>query len=1252
MLYISFLIIYYVSRNSAAQIDESCTDKTKCEYQCHCDRTCLDYSGLCQPPDKCRNGWFGLMCQYKDLMNLDGVILTGSPRHQLHYLNDNNGKTCVTHVMSVTVTWKRDYHLTWTRLVFKNILPMIKISMLYITQQAKTYVLCKQQRLYIVDTRTLDIRCLDNVTTSSVKIEGNLSDLCSMYISGGRNFAYKQEAKLSTTYGEYGGDRAVDGKTNSYFESNSCAHSDIYEDSPKLTVTLKQPVLIHRVVLYNRDKLQNRLRSFYLEIFNSTQQKTFEYEDRSTVGQAVYEVNVNNSLAKQVVVSVKHKSPYHNDEKPILTICEMEVYGECPPGKWGLTCINSCPEHCARSCHIDDGSCNVSCVGSNDPPECATECIKGKWGVNCQQNCSNCFNISCDRHTGMCDDGCLGFSDPPVCNKSCISNFFGRNCSEQCPVNCLNKTCRPASGHCYLCIDGYQGKVCSDPCRDGLWGTNCSRNCNNFCHNGLCNFKTGECIGGCKDGYLPPQCNAVCLHGTYGRNCSQNCSLRCLNASCHHVTGNCGGCGKKMYGDFCESEFLPESNTSITGVIVSVLLVALLLLLAAFIIYFRINKLPTLNDIFSKWKQRRPYEHDEQKEDNYFEDNEAMDSSTDDDSETSISFSDSDKTNITVGDLHLFLKSKAKEYFNQQFKKIPAAEGVTTEVGLSEENRYKNRYKDIVTYDHSRVQLQVNEEEKEEDYINASYIKGFSEDVRFIASQGPNRVMVNDFIRMLWEQKIDKVVMLTNLVENNKIKCEKYWPEKGKSQFGQIKVNVISTHTFSDYVIRTLELIKRNAPRHLLKQYHFTSWPDKDVPDTPWSLVDFYFKIFSTPTVKPIVVHCSAGVGRTGTFIALCNIVDQARETGRVNFFDSLTKLRQDRVCMIQNADQYQFLHTSAQVALMCMESIITKDDIGEKLNELNKKTFIGSCIMEEEYKVLCDVCQNIEDCERVKNEEFQFDLEIYQNAVCMTKIVRDRFPELAPKEKYRVHLDDESSTGDGYIHAVNVQGYIGTYSNILTQLPMPVTVVDFWRCVFNNNISLIVAFEVDSYLSDKTVAQYLPCESEQVFTCPPFKIQSSSFKSTHSWEERKLNVYWKSNVHRLVHLKCNVTDTDSRKLFTIVKQIRTYETHGKALYMCKNGATLCGIAYILTVLLERLDNDLYVSVPFVVGAVKTVRPQVISTLVEYRSLYEVLERHVETSSVYNNMADINLGSNFKDTKLRPSHDIRVNEDQSVYANY
>ncbi|KAK6990661.1 receptor-type tyrosine-protein phosphatase alpha, partial [Biomphalaria glabrata] len=110
--------------------------------------------------------------------------------------------------------------------------------------------------------------------------------------------------------------------------------------------------------------------------------------------------------------------------------------------------------------------------------------------------------------------------------------------------------------------------------------------------------------------------------------------------------------------------------------------------------------------------------------------------------------------------------------------------------------------------DHSRVCLKINIDSKEGDYINASYIKNYKGEIKFIASQGPNKVMIDDFIRMLWEQRTDVIAMLTRTVENGKIKCEQYWPEKGTLHFGKIKVKLLYTETFADFSIRKLELIK------------------------------------------------------------------------------------------------------------------------------------------------------------------------------------------------------------------------------------------------------------------------------------------------------------------------------------------------------------------------------------------------------------------------------------------------------------
>uniref|UniRef100_A0A2C9KY42 Uncharacterized protein n=1 Tax=Biomphalaria glabrata TaxID=6526 RepID=A0A2C9KY42_BIOGL len=202
--------------------------------------------------------------------------------------------------------------------------------------------------------------------------------------------------------------------------------------------------------------------------------------------------------------------------------------------------------------------------------------------------------------------------------------------------------------------------------------------------------------------------------------------------------------------------------------------------------------------------------------------------------------------------------------------------------------------------DHSRVHLLINTGKKEGDYINASYIRDNNDKVKFIASQGPNKAVLNDFIRMLWEQHVDIVVMLTNLVEEAKVKCEQYWPESGKVSYGDTKVQVIQAKTFADYTIRTIELNQYNGGTRILTQYHFTSWPDQSVPNSPWALVDLAMKVLAHPTTQPIVVHCSAGVGRTGTFIALHNVLKDAEETNRIDFYSTLIRLRQDRIFMIQ----------------------------------------------------------------------------------------------------------------------------------------------------------------------------------------------------------------------------------------------------------------------------------------------------------------------------------------------------------------
>ncbi|NXU65840.1 PTPRE phosphatase, partial [Horornis vulcanius] len=238
----------------------------------------------------------------------------------------------------------------------------------------------------------------------------------------------------------------------------------------------------------------------------------------------------------------------------------------------------------------------------------------------------------------------------------------------------------------------------------------------------------------------------------------------------------------------------------------------------------------------------------------------------------------------------------------------------TFEMANKEENREKNRYPNILPYDHSRVILTQIDGVPPSDYINASYIDGYKEKNKFIAAQGPKQETVNDFWRMIWEQKSAIIVMLTNLKERKEEKCFQYWPDQGCWTYGSIRVSVEDCIVLVDYTIRKFCVQSLHegckAPR-LVTQLHFTSWPDFGVPFTPIGMLKFLKKVktLNPAHAGPIVVHCSAGVGRTGTFIVIDAIIDMMHAEQKVDVFEFVSRIRNQRPQMVQTDMQYSFIY-------------------------------------------------------------------------------------------------------------------------------------------------------------------------------------------------------------------------------------------------------------------------------------------------------------------------------------------------------
>ncbi|XP_023128459.2 tyrosine-protein phosphatase non-receptor type 18 isoform X1 [Amphiprion ocellaris] len=242
---------------------------------------------------------------------------------------------------------------------------------------------------------------------------------------------------------------------------------------------------------------------------------------------------------------------------------------------------------------------------------------------------------------------------------------------------------------------------------------------------------------------------------------------------------------------------------------------------------------------------------------------------------------------------------------------------LSSEAGALKENIKKNRYKDILPYDQSRVILSLLTSDSDSDYINASFIQGASSSSPYIACQGPLSSTVTDFWRMIWQHEVKVIVMACREVEMGKKKCERYWTEAHQStSFGPFTVtNVEETRPNEDVVIRELTVSYLQMSRSLI-QYQFLSWPDHDVPSETSGVLDLLDRVRTSQGThsSPLLVHCSAGCGRTGVICALDYIHDllvTKQLTADFSIMDVVLFLRRQRPSAVQTKEQYLFIFTA-----------------------------------------------------------------------------------------------------------------------------------------------------------------------------------------------------------------------------------------------------------------------------------------------------------------------------------------------------
>ncbi|XP_072260348.1 receptor-type tyrosine-protein phosphatase delta isoform X4 [Pyxicephalus adspersus] len=549
------------------------------------------------------------------------------------------------------------------------------------------------------------------------------------------------------------------------------------------------------------------------------------------------------------------------------------------------------------------------------------------------------------------------------------------------------------------------------------------------------------------------------------------------------------------------------------------------------------------------------------------------------------------------------LKANDNLKFSQEYESIDPGQQFTWEHSNLEVNKPKNRYANVIAYDHSRVLLSAIEGIPGSDYINSNYIDGYRKQNAYIATQGPLPETFGDFWRMMWEQRSATVVMMTKLEERSRIKCDQYWPSRGTETYGLIQVTLQDTVELATYCVRTFALYKSgSSEKREVRQFQFTAWPDHGVPEHPTPFLAFLrrVKTCNPPDAGPMVVHCSAGVGRTGCFIVIDAMLERIRHEKTVDIYGHVTLMRAQRNYMVQTEDQYIFIHDALLEAVTCGNTEVPARNLYayiQKLTQIEPGENVTG--MELEFKRLAS--------SKAHTSRF-----ISANLPCNK--FKNRLVNIMPYESTRVCLQPiRGVEGSDYINASFIDGYRQQKAYIATQGPLAETTEDFWRMLWEHNSTIVVMLTKLREMGREKCHQYWPAERSaryQYFVVDPMAEYNMpqyilrEFKVTDARDGQSRTV----RQFQFTDWPEQGVPKSGEGFIDFIGQVhKTKEQFGQdgpISVHCSAGVGRTGVFITLSIVLERMRYEGVVDIFQTVKMLRTQRPAMVQTEDQYQFCY------------------------------------------------